>query len=75
MRSCNSDDFSFCSDVYPSSMMAMGTDARREGMSLHSLDFCPGDDRIALVTHVFASAYGAAVDVITAVDARVAVPN
>lgn len=64
MRSCGSDDFSFYSAVYPSLMMFLGTDTgdQREGLSLHSPDFCPADDSVAAVARVFASAYRAAVE-------------
>ena len=75
MRSCGSDDFSFYSEIYPSLMMFVGTGASRDGLSLHSPDFCPGDDSIALVARAFASGYLAAVNLIAAADAPLTVPN
>lgn len=59
MRSCGSDDFSFFSDVIPGIMMFLGTGAHREGLSLHSPDFCPSDDMVASVARVYAAAYAA----------------
>lgn len=59
MRSCGSDDFSFFSDVIPGIMMFLGTGAHRQGLSLHSPDFCPSDDMVASVARVYAAAYAA----------------
>lgn len=63
MRSCGSDDFSFFSDVYPGLMMFLGTGAHRPGLSLHSPDFCPPNDMVATVAHVYATAYCAVLEV------------
>ncbi|MGO4103326.1 M20 family metallopeptidase [Leifsonia sp. YAF41] len=64
MRSCGSDDFSFYSDLYPSLMMFLGTESHREGLSLHSADFCPDDEAVASVARVFAAAYAATAELV-----------
>jgi amidohydrolase len=74
MRSCGSDDFSFYSEKYPSLMMFLGTGTAlaRNGLSLHSPDFCPGDESISAVAFAFASAYQAAVQMLTTQDLTLA---
>lgn len=66
MRSCGADDFSYFSEAFTSIMMFLGVGSHREGLSLHSPDFCPDNSFVRSVGEAFAIAYAGALDELAA---------